>query len=207
MFVLGGYLLACSSILRMFFFRDRDGGGGGGKPYFWNSFVFISHDSYLLLSLSHMQHGGMLMFFVLLQILPSNYCWCWRGSNVGYCSQTGSHKASEMDYSCSVKPHEAMKQVVPSGRGWCCGHVVFWEKCQELSMSLWSRNVWVPSGSCLGYFWLQDLPKYKWGEMLLPPLCIWNTIAGLFGGLELHGFPDTVVWTRGFSASEGSEPA
>lgn len=107
----------------------------GGKGHIFETLLkFLSHDSYLLLSLSYMQHGGMLMFLVLLQILPSNYYCCWRGSSVGCGSQTGSHKASGMGYSCSVKPHEAMKQVVPSGRGWCCGHVVFWEKCQGLSV-------------------------------------------------------------------------
>lgn len=36
------------------------------KAYFKNSFIFLSHVSYLLLSLSHMQHDDMSVFSVLL---------------------------------------------------------------------------------------------------------------------------------------------
>lgn len=75
---------------------------------------------------------------------------------------------------------------------WACGIL---GKVPRVVCDLWSGNVWVPSGSSLGYFQLQDLPKCKRGEMLLPLLCTWNTTAELFGGLELHSFPDTVVWT------------
>lgn len=62
---------------------------------------------------------------------------------------------SRLGHSSSVKLHEAMKRMMPSGQGWCCGHVVFWEKCWGLCVSLWSGNVWVSlthccsSGSCL----------------------------------------------------------